>query len=173
MFAELIKYLLPSLVVLLTAWLVLYLMIKNEDKRRKVELMLGTQKLMTPIRIQAYERMVLFLERIAPHSLVIRSQKPNMTNLDLQNALLKNIRSEFEHNMAHQLYISDRAWELTKNAKENVIKTINQNAIRVKPDAPAIQLSKLILEKMMENDNNDPTIKAIGYLKSEIRQLFV
>ncbi|HAN00072.1 MAG TPA: hypothetical protein DCQ26_15845 [Marinilabiliales bacterium] len=171
MLPDILKITIPALLVFATAWLVLYKFIGNENKNRKVQVLLDNQKVITPIRLQAYERMVLFLERISPQSLVIRTQKQNMTNLDLQNALLKNIRSEFEHNMAHQLYISDKAWEMVKTAKENVIKTINQNAIKVKPDAPAIQLSKSVLEKMMEYDT-DPTQKALDYLKSEIRQLF-
>jgi hypothetical protein len=136
-----------------------------------VEAILNNQKLITPIRLQAYERMVLMLERISPQSLVLRTQKPNMTNQALQAALLKNIRSEFEHNMAHQLYISDKAWEMIKTAKENLLKLINQNAISIKSDGPAIQLSKNILEKMLDSDK-DPTQKAILYLKSEIRSLF-
>jgi hypothetical protein len=171
MWPELLKYTLPAFIVFLTAYLMFYKMISNEHKKQKIEAVLNNQKIITPIRIQAYERMVLFLERIAPQSLVLRSQKSNMTNMELQNALLRNIRSEFEHNMAHQLYVSDRAWELVKIAKENVIKTINQNAIRVKPDAPAIQLSKLILENMLET-TKDPVQKAIKNLKSEIRLLF-
>jgi CRISPR/Cas system CMR subunit Cmr4 (Cas7 group RAMP superfamily) len=171
MLLEILKYTIPALIVFLTAYLILNRLITNEYKKQKVEIVLNNQKIITPIRIQAYERMVLFLERISPQSLVLRSQKPNMTNLDLQNALLRNIRSEFEHNMAHQLYVSDKAWEMVKSAKESLVKIINQNAIRVKPDAPAIQLSKLILEKMMEGDN-DPAQKALAFLKSEIRTLF-
>jgi hypothetical protein len=171
MLFEILKYTVPALIVFLTAYLILNKLITNEYKKQKVEIVLNNQKIITPIRIQAYERMALFLERISPQSLVLRSQKPNMTNLDLQNALLRNIRSEFEHNMAHQLYVSDKAWEMVKSAKESLVKLINQNAIRVKPDAPAIQLSKLILEKMMDGDN-DPAKKALAFLKSEIRTLF-
>lgn len=171
MWPQILMITIPALLVFATAWLVMYKFISNENKNRKVQVVLDNQKIITPIRVQAYERMILFLERVSPQSLVIRTQKPNMTNLELQNALLKAIRLEFEHNMAHQLYISDKAWEMVKHAKENLVKTINQNAIRVKPDAPAIQLSKLILEKMMETED-ESSQKAINYLKSEIRQLF-
>lgn len=171
MLLEILKYTLPALIVFITAYLMLTKLLNNEDKRRKVEAILNNQKMITPIRLQAYERMALMLERISPQSLVLRSQKPNMTNQDLQAALLRNIRSEFEHNMAHQLYISDKAWEMIKSAKENLLKLINQNAIAIKPDGPAIQLSKNILEKMLDSDK-DPTKKAILYLKSEIRSLF-
>jgi len=171
MILEILKYTLPALIVFLTAYFVLTKLVNNENKRRNTETILNNQKMITPIRLQAFERMILLLERISPQSLIIRSQKPNMTNQDLQNTLLKNIRTEFEHNMAHQLYISDKAWEMIKSAKENLLKLINQNAIAVKPDGPAIQLSKNILEVIMQPDK-DPTQKAINYLKSEIRTLF-
>ena len=171
MVLEIVKYTLPAFIVFLTAYLMLSKLINNEDRRRKIEAVLNNQKVITPIRLQAYERMILMLECISPQSLVLRSQKPKMTNQQLQSALLKNIRSEFEHNMAHQLYISDKAWELIKVAKENLLKLINQNAIGLKPSDPAINLSKYILEKMLQEDK-DPTQKAILYLKSEIRELF-
>jgi hypothetical protein len=171
MILEILKYTIPALIVFLTAYLILNKLINNEDKRRKIEAILNNQSIITPIRLQAYERMILMLERLSPQSLIIRSQKPQMTNQQLQNILLKNIRHEFEHNMAHQLYISDTAWNKIKIAKENLIKLINQNAISLKPSDPAINLSKNILEKILQPDK-DPTQKAIAHLKSEIRELF-
>ena len=171
MIFEILKYTIPSIIVFLTSYLILSKMISNEDKRRKVEIVLNNQKVITPIRLQAYERMILMLERLSPQSMILRVQKQKMTNIVLQKALLKNIRMEFEHNMAQQLYISDKAWEKVKTAKENLIKIVNQNAISVKPDGQSLQLSKNILETMMEPDK-DPTQKAILFLKSEIRTLF-
>ncbi|MBI9068826.1 MAG: hypothetical protein JEZ09_16135 [Salinivirgaceae bacterium] len=171
MIFEILKYTIPALIVFITAYTVLHKLVQNERDQRKVQVVLNNQKTITPIRIQAYERMVLFLERISPQSLVLRTQKKGMVNQELQNALLKAIRFEFEHNMAHQLYISDKAWEMIRTAKENIVRLINQNAIGVKPGAPAIQLSQLILEKMLDK-KKDPTLDAINYLKSEIRTLF-
>lgn len=171
MIPEILKYTIPALIVFLTTYLVLSKVINNEFKRQKAEIALNNQKIITPIRVQAYERMILFLERIAPQSIVLRTQKPKMTSKELQTALLKTIRTEFEHNMAHQLYISDKAWEMVKTTKENMVKQINQRSLRIKPDAPAIQLSKLILEEMLEG-TKDPTRKTIQYIKSEVRTLF-
>lgn len=168
---ELLKYTVPSLIVLLTAYLVLRKTTQNEEKRRKVELLMNNQKLITPIRLQAYERMVLLLERIAPQSLVMRTQKPNMSAQELQAKLLKNIRQEYEHNVAHQIYISDKSWEYIKSAKEELVKIINQISLGVKPGSPAIVLSKRLLQQFIDRDK-DPSKKAILYLKSEIKILF-
>ncbi|MBQ4230527.1 MAG: hypothetical protein II671_03155 [Salinivirgaceae bacterium] len=171
MIAEILKYTLPALFVFLATYLVMSKMVKSEQLRLKAENVLNNQKFITPIRLQAYERMVLLMERISPQSLIMRTQRQNITNQELQSALLKTIRSEFEHNMAHQLYISDKAWEMVRMAKEDCIKFINQTALQTKPDGNSLQLCKLILENTMDREL-DPTTKAIGYLKEEIRTLF-
>ena len=171
MVAEILKYTLPALFVFLATYLVMSKMVKSEQLRLKAENVLNNQKYITPIRLQAYERMVLLLERISPQSLIMRTQRQNITNQELQSSLLKTIRSEFEHNMAHQLYISDKAWEMVRMAKEDCIKFINQTALQTKPDGNSLQLCKLILENTMDREL-DPTTKAIGYLKEEIRTLF-
>lgn len=167
MVIEILKYTLPALIVFITAYLLIIKFVNNEREQRKLELLINNQKTVIPIKLQAYERLVLFLERVSPQSLVIRSQRPGMTNIELQNSLLKTIRLEFEHNMTQQLYVSNKSWQMVINAKENLVKTVNQNALRVKPDAPAIQLSKLILENVIDTDK-DPINKAIQQLKSEI-----
>lgn len=171
MIAEILKYTLPALFVFLATYLVMSKMVKSEQLRLKAENVLNNQKFITPIRLQAYERMVLLMERISPQSLIMRTQRQNITNQELQSSLLKTIRSEFEHNMAHQLYISDKAWEMVRMAKEDCIKFINQTALQTKPDGNSLQLCKLILENTMDREL-DPTTKAIGYLKEEIRTLF-
>ncbi|MBO7497239.1 MAG: hypothetical protein J6T98_11870 [Salinivirgaceae bacterium] len=171
MVAEILMCTLPALFVFLATYLVMSKMVKSEQLRLKAENVLNNQKYITPIRLQAYERMVLLLERISPQSLVMRTQRQNISNQDLQSLLLKTIRSEFEHNMAHQLYISDKAWEMVRMAKEDCIKFINQTALQTKPDGNSLQLCKLILEKLLDRDL-DPTTKAINYLKEEIRTLF-
>ena len=171
MIAEILKYTLSALFVFLATYLVMSKMVKSEQLRLKAENVLNNQKFITPIRLQAYERMVLLMERISPQSLIMRTQRQNITNQELQSALLKTIRSEFEHNMAHQLYISDKAWEMVRMAKEDCIKFINQTALQTKPDGNSLQLCKLILENTMDREL-DPTTKAIGYLKEEIRTLF-
>ena len=171
MVAEILMCTLPALFVFLATYLVMSKMVKSEQLRLKAENVLNNQKYITPIRLQAYERMVLLLERISPQSLVMRTQRQNMTNQELQSSLLKTIRSEFEHNMAHQLYISDKAWEMVRMAKEDCIKFINQTALQTKTDGNSLQLCKLILENTMDRDL-DPTTKAINYLKEEIRTLF-
>ena len=171
MIAEILKYTLPALIVFLTTYLTLSKILNNERHRLQAENAQNNQKYITPLRLQAYERMVLLLERLSPQSLVMRTQRQNITNQEMQSLMLKTIRSEFEHTMAHQLYISDKAWEMVRMAKEDCIKFVNQTALQTKPDGNSLQLCKLILEKLMDREL-DPTTKAINYLKEEVRTLF-
>jgi hypothetical protein len=146
-------------------------LIKNDQKRRDFEIMVKNKNVITPIQLQAYERLTLFLERISPDALVMRLNKENMTSQQLQNEILKTIRAEFDHNLSQQVYISSKAWEMIKHAKERTIKLINTTATAVKPDTPAIHLSKAVLEKVAEQDEI-ATRTAIEYLKKEVRNYF-
>lgn len=168
---EIAKYILPALVVLATAYLLIEKFLENERHARNMVFKRESQGLTTPVRLQAYERLTLFLERITPGNLISRVHKTGMSAKLLQAELLKAIRTEYEHNLAQQIYISPGAWELIKNAKEETIKLINTAAINVSDEASGVDLGKLVLEVSM-NIEKMPTQVAIDYLKQETRQLF-
>ena len=170
-FLEILKYVLPALIVFLTTWLLLATFSEREKERHKMVLATKNQKTLTPIRMQAYERLVLFLERINPESLLMRINRPSMTSRQLQSEMISSIRAEYEHNLSQQVYISSQAWELVKSARSNLIKIINSCAEKVEPDAPAIILSKSILEFIMEMEKS-PINVAIEYIKKEIKNYF-
>lgn len=169
--AEILKIVLPALLVFLAGYLALARLLREEADRRKSERILTNQRISTPIRLQAYERLVLFLERISPESLIVRVNQPSMNAQRLQTSLLSTIRAEWEHNLSQQLYVSNEAWELTKNAKGNVIKLINICAEKVDPEAPSIVFSQKILELMVELEQH-PTSLAVEQLKKEVRDMF-
>ncbi len=171
MVGEIIKITLPSLIVFFTALYTLRSMLKREEEVRRIEIILQNQKMITPIRLQAYERIMLFLDRISPNSVIMRLQTPNMTVRQLQSEMLQIIRTEFEHNLSQQLYLSIEAWEEVKIAKERTIKLINSLADELKPDDNAIKLSQLIFEELIEMQET-PNQKAINMLKKEISILF-
>ncbi|RPH34560.1 MAG: hypothetical protein EHM93_00580 [Bacteroidales bacterium] len=148
--ADILKIVLPALLVFLAGYLAMARLLRNDADRRKGEIMLANQRISTPIRLQAYERLVLFLERISPESMIVRVNQPSMTAQNLQSALLSTIRAEWEHNPSQQLYVSNEAWELTHNAKGNMIKLINICADRIDPEAPSIVFSQKILELMVD-----------------------
>jgi len=164
---EVLKYTLPALIVFLTAYLLIHSYLKNDEKRRRHELKVANLGKITPVKLQAYERIVLFLERISPETLILRLSEPNITASQFQENLLTSIRAEFEHNLSQQIYISNKAWEVVKSAKSNIIKIINNSAEKVKPESLSFELSKVILESMMEVSKS-PTTVAIEFLKKEM-----
>lgn len=168
---EILKYTIPALIVFLTTVFIIRWFIKNDQEKRKHEIRVMNQKSITPVKLQAYERIVLFLERISPDSLIVRINEPKLTASQFQSNLLTTIRAEFEHNLSQQIYVSNKAWEVVKSAKSNIIKVINAASEKVKPEAPSFELSKLILESMMEA-NKTPSMVAIEYLKKEM-ELFL
>jgi hypothetical protein len=168
---EILKYVLPSVVVFLTTFFVIKLFFGNELSKKQAEMKQMTGNVTIPIRLQAYERLVLFLERISPNSLLIRAYNSSFSASQFQMALIKTIREEFEHNLSQQVYISSQGWELVKNAKEEMMKLINISMGELNDTANASDLSKKIFEKTVLSSKS-PVVTASEHLKNEIRQLF-
>jgi hypothetical protein len=170
MFFDILKITIPSVIVFLTAWVLLRNMIRNDQDKRRQELIMQNSRTIVPIRLQAYERIVLFLERTSLESLLVRTNTPGMSAAELHSALLNTIRSEFEHNLSQQIYMSQQAWEVVKNARSNTIKIINTEFEKAPGTASGLVFSKLLLERVMELDK-EPTRTAIEYIKNEIARL--
>ncbi|MGC9330540.1 MAG: hypothetical protein ACP5DZ_01525 [Bacteroidales bacterium] len=171
MIGEILQITIPALLVLATAIYMMQRQSKKEHELKLTELALNNQKTITPLRLQAYERVVIFLERITPNSIVFRLQTPTMTAGQLHKEMLELIRAEYEHNLSQQLYLSSHAWGKVKQAKELTIKLINEAADSIKPDDNALQLSRAIFDKLVEHEKA-PTHEAIDTLKEEIHKLF-
>jgi len=169
-FLEIIKISVPALLVLITAWFVIRNMLKDDQDRRHQDALLQTVKVLTPIKLQAFERIVLFLERISTESLIIRISKTDMSAQQLHAMMITTIRSEFEHNLSQQIYMSNEAWELVKNAKETTVRLINNVAGELPPNATGEELSRMLIEEVMEMDK-EPCRLAIDFLKSELARI--
>ena len=167
---EILKYTVPSIIVFLTASVMIRYYFKSFVRDRDHDLILQDRKKTLPMRLQAYERLALFLERITVDSLVVREQSDEFTARDFHQHLLAVIRAEYEHNLSQQIYVSGDAWNVIRNAKEGTLKMLNRAAMQVNPDGPALDLSKKILEIQMEAENS-PTQAALEFLRNEARQL--
>jgi hypothetical protein len=172
---EILKYILPSLVVFATAYYIFKQFLENDNKKRLLEMKMNNradnQQFVTPIRLQAYERIVLFLERISPNSLVLRVSEPNMNVMQLQSAMIMAIRLEYEHNLSQQLYISSKSWQIAKNAKEDLINIISSVAANIDKTADSSELAKAIFE-LTASVEKLPIEIAIEILKDEIQDQF-
>jgi hypothetical protein len=170
-FVELIKILVPASVVLYAAYLLVRTFIHKEIELRKLEVRSRAIETILPNRLQAYERMVLFLERMSPQNLLVRLSASGMPAREFHQLLLSEIRNEYNHNVSQQVYISQQVWELIKNAKEDLIVSINDAASEMNLESTSLDLSKKIFEKSI-NKSVDPLGHALVELKKEIQQTF-
>ena len=145
----------------------------NQQKTQMLQMRIDEHreavKLVTPIRLQAYERMALYLERISPDSLVLRCYQPGMSTQLLQGVMTKTIRDEWEHNLSQQVYISSEAWSRIRQAKDEMIGIINSAAITIPENADPTRLASAVFATTEENQR--PTASALEFLKQEMREL--
>ena len=162
--------LLPSVLVLL-AGLLSYRYLANSLLRRDaLQQSIETRKLTLPIRLQAYERLTLLMERISPESLLLRCMTGELTTKQYEGVLIANIREEWEHNLSQQIYVSHEVWQLVCQAKGNVSKMITMCGDKVHPQSPAIELSNMILAMLLEMSSH-PTAAALSALRGEASRL--
>ena len=129
------------------------------------------QRIILPIRLQACERIVLFLDRIAVNNLIMRINRPEMNALQLQAALVGAIREEFEYNLSQQLYVASKTWVLVKNAKEETIRMINTASMKVPENASSSGMVRMLLDLVLGEEKSAVDI-ALEEVKKEIQKLF-
>lgn len=166
-FLEILKIVLPAAMVFVATYLILKSMLENDQKKREYEIRKKNNDAVLPLKIQAFERLVIYLERINPNTLVVRVNRNGMNAHQLQMELIKTIKSEYEHNLSQQIYISYGSWELVKTAKEELIKLINISATKVHQEAPSNELAMMILNIAAGLEKKLPNDVALEYIKKE------
>lgn len=170
-FLDILKYVLPSVITFLTAYFLVKKFLERDYNEKLATMKSENQKMITPLRLQAYERLILLMERTNLSDLITRTHKSGMSARMLHNELLKTIRNEFDHNIAQQLYVTNKSWDSLKTAKEETIKTINIAASHVSDTAPAMELVNVLFDIITKVERL-PTEIATDILKMEARQLF-
>ena len=166
---DLFMFMIPSLVVGILAYYFFKEHTKNEDGRRRYLLKKDLEVTALPLRLQAYERMALYLERISPNKLLIRVVPASSNKEEYEALLIQAIEQEFEHNLAQQIYISEKCWSIISAAKNATIQLIRKASL-LKKTAHADKLREGILTEMMER--RAPSDAALSFIKEEIRDLF-
>lgn len=161
----------PALIVLTAMYLTIRSFVNKELNKGKIELKLKQKQETLPIRLQAYERIILFLERISPSNMILRVNQAEFNVAVLQTQLVHNIREEFNHNMSQQLYVSELLWAQVKTAMEGTITLINAEADQIPKDAPSLELAKAIFTNL-SNAESDNIALAISLAKKEVTELF-
>lgn len=164
---ELLFYCIPAAITGGVAYYFFQMHIMNEEKRRRFVLARENQKHALPLRLQAYERMALFMERIDPGKLLIRITPISEDKKDYANFVVAQIEQEYEHNLTQQIYLSDECWNFISTAKNATIQMILKTANEANV-SDANHLRETILSGMF--DKATPSSAALAYIKNEVKE---
>ena len=166
---DLFLFAIPALITGIIAYYFFKEHTKNEDGRRRYLLKKDMQVNAMPLRLQAYERMALFLERITPSKLLIRIAPISSNKGDYEALLIQSIDQEFEHNLSQQIYVSDKCWSIITAAKNATIQLIRKASLSEKTDT-ANKLREIVLTEMMERQA--PSDAALSFIKDEVSDMW-
>lgn len=166
---DLVLYAIPALITGIIAYYFFKEHTKNEDGRRRFLLHKDMQVNAMPLRLQAYERMALFLERITPNKLLVRVIPTSSNKEDYEALLIATIEQEYEHNLSQQIYLSDQCWGIISAAKNATIQLIRKASLLEKTDT-ANKLREVVLTEMM--DRRAPSDAALSYIKQEVSEMW-
>ena len=161
-----LAYALPALVTGFVAYFILGAFIKQDNNEKKFNALVDKKRESLPIKLQAYERLLLFCERINPTKLLIRVNPIDDDVNSYLQLLIANIEQEYEHNMVQQLYVSEDSWKAILAAKLSIIAKLRSTA---ETSDSAKKLRENVLIDYSQNEN--PTQTSIIYLKQEVRKL--
>jgi hypothetical protein len=168
---DIIKYTVAGLGVV---WIAFYLLKPYLDRSESIQLLefkksISAQTL--PLRLQAYERVVLFIERVNPANMLLRLNGPGITAAEMHALIVNEVRNEFQHNITQQIYVSSRAWGVVKQLKDDTLSIVN-NAVKALPEtATGLELSKTILGHLSHLENNPYDIGA-SMIRKDLEDLF-
>lgn len=165
------KILLPASVVLYGVYLMVRSFVNKEIELKRLEVRSRSIETILPNRLQAYERICLFLERMSPPNLLLRLNNPIYSARELHKILLDEIRNEYNHNVSQQIYMSEDVWNMVRNAKEDLTILINEASAAMGAEATGLDLSRKIFELTLEK-SVEPISHALTELKKEIQQTF-
>ena len=178
-FWQVLMYTIPALVVLLSVWIVMHKLFKDEEQKRLWELKKASQKEISPTRLRAYERLALVLERTQPEALVmglnerLEAAGESLANLSvtkMQQELLRTVRLEFDHNLSQQVYVSDETWAKIIGARDEMAAFISTMAIHMPKESTSMDYAKVLMTAY-RNNGETPHQIALDALKEEARGL--
>lgn len=164
-----LAYLLPALIAGGIGYYFFKTYVEHQKEMQYLTLRKENRSEVLPLRLQAFERLVLFLERISPGQLLARVKPVGKDKYDYQNLLIASIEQEFEHNLVQQVYVSQRCWDAVRASKNSTISLI-RNATASDKITDAQLLREVILTDLIEKST--PSDTGIAFLKNEIKKLF-
>ncbi|MCR9100796.1 MAG: hypothetical protein NXI25_12630 [bacterium] len=149
---EIIKLTIPGLLTFLAAYFVLKTYMENQQKLQHLKMQQEQQKSSLPLRLQAYERLSLFCERISLPNLLLRVRKPGMSNGELRVSLLLAVQQEYEHNITQQVYVSSQLWEIIKLARDESVNAISIIAEKTDTKSDGKELAAMLFNYVNQQE---------------------
>jgi hypothetical protein len=170
--SDIFKFSISGVFIFFVAWYFIKPMLLQNLNFQRVELKKSGLQHTLPLRLQAYERSVLFIERINPSNLLVRLHTPGMSASQMHQIVLAEIRSEYQHNISQQIYVSDISWSVVKKIKDETIGIVSSALNALPPDASAMDLNKSVLTHLAGLDIENPYDMALSLVKRDIQHLF-
>lgn len=170
-FLDILKLTLPAVIVGGTAYLLLKALLDERQRMDAALLRNDAHKITLPLRLGAYERLMLLCDRADIANTILRVRMPNMKVRELRGVLLMAINQEFEHNVSQQLYVSDTLWQIIRMAKNNTLALVTMTAPDLDPDADAEAFADVLL-KSLDEQSITPLQTAILAVRMEAGKLF-
>jgi hypothetical protein len=167
---DILKYTVSGCLVILVAYFLFKNIIKTDQKINNYTPSVSTSKEFIALKLQAFERLILFIERIHPANIFVRLHIPGMSALDMQSLILNEIRAEYQHNITQQLYVTADTWVLIKRVKEDTLTIVNGAATQLDESASAVDLSKLVFGQLSTLEDS-PYDLALRVIKTEMEEL--
>jgi len=164
---EILKFTIPGLIVFAAVYFIQKQQNQQELQLRVINDRGKYAKDAIPLKLQAYERLILFCDRIHIPNLILRLKARGMTANDLKTAMIISVQKEYEHNMAQQLYTSNKLWEILSLAKNDIISVISDTAQGMTHNT-AEELSTKLMQQLGNNKQN-PVNVAIKAIKEEAK----
>ena len=174
--SEILLIILAIAVVIFGFWMIQHSQFRNEERKRQWELKRESQKAVSPIRLRAYERLALLLERTKPEHMImeLRAKEPQAltewTIGQVQQYLLQTIRAEFDHNQSQQVYVSEEVWDLIVNARDQTAAFVIAMGAKL-PEGAGTQVYVQTLLTAYSSNGTTPTDRALEALKDEAKEM--
>jgi hypothetical protein len=167
---EILKLTLPALIVGLTVYFLFKNFFDFQYRIKAIENKQNDRKITVPLRLQSYERLSLFCERISIPNLIMRLRSQDGNAQSLRYALMIAIQQEFEHNVSQQVYVSDQLWQIIRLTKENMLGIVNEVASKTDNNAN----SEILIDALFKylDENQSPTDTALSAIRQEAGDLF-
>ena len=165
---DIIKYTLPSLIVFATSYFVLKQYITSQYNMKAMEMKTKYRKDAIPLKLAAYERLLLLCDRLDLPNLILRLKTKAMNAVELKNAMIISLQQEYEHNMAQQLYTSQQLWDIITLSKNDLMAIVNSASQDYNTTHSADDLANAIMHKYASLQKK-PLDYSIAAIKEEAK----